>query len=127
MAPRRSSAVDRASSSLVAAVRRVLRRRKQPCTDSCPGWFISADTGLVERCDECASLNHYDIADSYLAVLPEVWQAMRDYSAEFETWAQGGSDDATANGSKAVACRSSRFDIERFLKLAGVKVGLSPG
>lgn len=25
----------------------------EPCDPGCPGWFVSGDTGKVERCDEC--------------------------------------------------------------------------
>ena len=57
----------------IKAVRGILDSRTVRCDDKCPGWFISADDGDVERCDECALLNGYGdmLTDDDCGRLPE--------------------------------------------------------
>ena len=47
-------------SPLEVAFRRYLVRRgvvfTRACSDACPGFFLNADTGRWERCDDCALL-----------------------------------------------------------------------
>jgi len=71
-----------ASEALTAAVRDLLNGRAHRCHPSCDGYFINAESGLVNRCDECATLNGYDLTDRDLCSLPEVWEAMRKAAGE---------------------------------------------